>query len=177
LVENSEHLTYKLNIISENFHLNEFKVNIKYLELPKLTELVELIINIKDKYDFFIVDELTFINNKINAIFSEKKNYQTIARHLKILCTELNKNIIILTNIDRKIEELKFSFSYYGIREKYFNSILILYRPSYYKITENEYCEKYEDGHSEIHVAKHQNNYSIHTEFALMFNLKKITLS
>ena len=147
LSETKEKLERKLEIMDKandlmkslkKLGIESFKnnaANLFFLEFPSLLELVELIVSKKNEFDYFIVNGLTRIDNNINPLFSENKNYHNILRHLKALCIALNKNIILLSNLDsEKIEEEKrFAYHYYGRKEKYIDYLITIHREDYYR--------------------------------------------
>ena len=162
LVDSKYQLQQKLNVINAKHSLDkEIQTNriidipIKILELPTTIELAEYLASIAEKYDYFVIDNLSYIDQDTNAIFSKNKNYQTIVRHLKAACFLMQKNIILLSSISREIEEnSKFSFSYFGIREKYFDHIITISRPEYYAIDEDEFGKQYKEGETIVCIAK-----------------------
>lgn len=172
LCESSEEIAYK-----------EEKMNIKSsqknyvsicIELPSLIELMELIVAQKDKFDYFVIDDMGELNEDINPLFSKDKNYQFVLRHLKLLAKTLNKNIILISQIDEIIEVRYkengyFPFSYYASREKFIDHILIIYRPTYYKIEVNEIGEVFEDNDGLLYFAKTKLKNSVE-EVKLKFN-------
>ena len=109
---------------------------VKYFELPTLVELCELIVQVKDEFDYFIIDQMVWIDEDTNPLFSKEKNYQNILRHLKVLANVLNKNIILVSSIHHIVEyKNSFNFTYHGIREKHVDYLFVLHRPSYYGLT------------------------------------------
>lgn len=156
-------------------------IDIENFEFPELLNIIELIVDKKNQYDYFVIDQLTEIGDKINPVFSDNKNYEYIFKLLKSVSKAINKNIIILSNIDRKVEENnngidRFNFYYYGSREKILDYIVILHRPEYYFIKENEYGKKYEENETIIYFAKNKKiNYP--GEYSVIFNRNHLYFS
>jgi len=131
------------------------EIDFKFLELATTLELIEFIVLISNDYDYFVIDSLSYINLKTDSIFSKNKNYQEVVRYLKSVCSLMKKNIILLSTTSHEIEEeSKFSFSYYGIREKYFDHIITIAKPEYYRIKTDEFGRDYEKGETIVCIAK-----------------------
>lgn len=146
------------------------------LENPKFIELVELIVSNKNEYDYFVLDELTEIDGKINPLFSKNKNYYKIIRHLKALANALDKNIILLSNLNKKIEKKgkkKFNYLYYGNQEKYIDYLMVIHRPDYYGIYKNKFNEEYSDGECTLYFAKSKRK-APSSEYIVTFNGNKL---
>lgn len=175
----------KINTVSkilpflEVFGISQLKddsnnLDIANFEFPRLLSIIELIADKKDQYDYFIIDDITQIEERINPLFNENKNYQYVFRLLKSVSKAIGKNIIILSNIDRIVEEEnngigKFNFGYYGHREKILDYIVVLHRPEYYNIEENMYGEKYDEGETLVCFAKNKKRYP-RPEYSILFN-------
>jgi DnaB-like helicase C terminal domain len=135
--------------------LNQNPIESHHLEFPALIELIEYIVHRKDDFDYFIVDGMTDIDTGINPLASENKNYQYILRHLKAISVALDKNIVLLSNIYKPVEEEhRFSYRKNINKEKYIDFILTLYRPEYYGVVENELGEEYQKGETILFLAK-----------------------
>jgi len=105
------------------------------MERPSLIELIELIVDQKDKVDYFVIDDMSGLNEAINPLFSKDKNYQFVLRYLKLIAKGLKKNIFLFSQLSRIVENGNFfNFIYYAIREKYIDHILTILRPAYYVI-------------------------------------------
>lgn len=131
------------------------EIDFKFLELATTLELIEFIVLISNDYDYFVIDSLSYINLNTESIFSKNKNYQEVVRYLKSACSMMKKNIILLSSTSHEIEEeSKFSFSYYGIREKYFDHIITIAKPEYYGIKNDEFGRNYEKGETIVCIAK-----------------------
>lgn len=165
----------ELNI--ETYSEGNFEVI--FLDQPKLIDIIEIIVNKKDDFDFFIIDELTYIDKDITPIFSTSKNYQNILKQLKSLAKVITKNIILLSNIDRIIEEVeenKFAFSYYAKKEKYVDNMIILHRPEYYFIEKDENDRYYKKGECKVIFAKTLKEIA-NDEISLIFNSSNFIFS
>lgn len=153
------------------------------LELPTTIELIEFIVKHKKHFDYFIVDNLNFIDKDVNQLFNEDKNYQNILRQLKVLSELLKKNIILLTDIDYDIERNKkyktTKFGYYNTlacKEKYVDYLITLFRPEYYGLKNNIFKEEYEMGYAFLNVAKTKKNLSQY-EFSLTYEESLFTFT
>src|SRR5690606_35967806 len=137
-----------LSYLLEKTHTNisSPNVNIVRKELPSLLELMEKIVELKDEYDYFIIDEMTQIYDPkmINRLFHKKKNYQYILRSLMLLSKALNKNIILLSYLDTIVEKGKtrFNYTYHANGEKYVDHIFVLHQPSDYGEKKAPYSKK-----------------------------------
>ena len=86
---------------------------IRYLEQPKIIDLLEKItsINTSHQVDYFIIDSLDYIGSKKLVFLSKKKTYHKIIRYLSLLAKAMNKPIFLLSGLHHKIEKL-FPFHY-----------------------------------------------------------------
>jgi len=180
LVDTSQQMQKKMKMIiagqtTDDRGLSKTKeIDLKFLELPSTLELIEFIVTFSSDYDYFIIDELSYINQKTNPIFSQNKDYQEVVRHLKSICLLMKKNIILLSSISSEIEdESKLSFSHYGIREKYFDHIITIARPEYYGIENDESGRDYEKGETIVCIAKTQLD-NVGFETSLIFDSKNL---
>lgn len=153
------------------------------LELPNTIELIEFIMKNKSDFNYFIIDNLSFIDKKINQLFNEDKNYQNILRHLKVLSILIKKNIILLADIDYNVERNKkyktAKFGYYNslaCKEKYIDYLITLFRPQYYGMKTNIFEEEYEMGYTFLNVAKTKRNLSQY-EFSLTYEESLFTFT
>src|SRR5690554_158696 len=167
LIDTKQQMKSKIDILSKNesFYNNkdpyQFKeIDFKFLELPTTLELIEFIVSISHDYDYFVIDRLSYINLNLNTnpVFSKNKNYHEIVRHLKSACSLMKKNIILLSTISHEIkDDEEVSFIYYGLREKYFDHIITIARPEWYKVENSYYFGKnYEIGQTVVNVVKTQ---------------------
>lgn len=133
LCDSDEEIFYKL----EKMNINSSQSNFDSIcmEQPSLLELMELIVLQKDKFDYFVIDDMSGLNEEIEPLFNHNKNYQFIFRHLKLLAKSIGKMIILLSQLDRIVEEKPHTNRYNIIswKEKYIDHILIIYRSDYYK--------------------------------------------
>src|SRR5690606_33321022 len=127
---------------------------------------------------YFVIDDMGELNEDINPLFSKDKNYQFVLRSLKLLAKSLNKNIILISQLDRRIEvranedgyTFPFPFSYYARREKFIDHILIIHRPAYYNIKKNEFEEVFEFNDGLLYFAKTKFFKNLGEEVKLKFN-------
>jgi replicative DNA helicase len=125
------------------------------VERPSLLELMELIESQKYNCDYFIIDDMSGLNEEINFLFNKTKNYQFVIRHLKLLAKCINKNIILISQLDRIVEEQSHE-THYNFKtwdEKYIDHILILYRKDYYNVEPLNF-NNVDGGQSLLYVAK-----------------------
>jgi replicative DNA helicase len=133
LCDSDEEIFYKLekmNIISSQSNFDSI-----CMEQPTLLELMELVVLQKDKFDYFVIDDMSGLNEEIERLFNHNKNYQFVFRHLKLLAKSIGKTIILLSQLDTIVEEKTHTNRYNIIswKEKYIDHILIIYRSDYYK--------------------------------------------
>src|SRR5690554_2868331 len=137
LIDTEQQVKSKIDTITASQTVNNTldfsktqEIDFKFLELATTLELIEFIVLISENYDYFIIDRLSYINLNTDSIFSKNKNYEEAVRYLKSTCSMMKKNIILLSFVSHEIQdESKISFSYYGIREKYFDHIITIARP------------------------------------------------
>jgi len=131
---------YKLSAGLSFLGIEELKGNFDchYLHLPTTLELLETIVNLKNDYDYFVIDSLTFIDTNLKPVFSKDKNYQSLLRHLKIVAKTINKPIILLSSFSVEMDDYPVILYYYGIGEEYIDYIFTFYIPDYYNLLEED---------------------------------------
>ena len=159
---------------NEKLTLNHSKIY--SLELPTIIELIEFIYQRETYFDYFIIDNLSYIGNNTNNLFNPDKNYQIILRHLKILNSSLKKNIVVLANFDQAIlknqnlNKGKYGYyHHYASKEKYIDYLITLYRPEYYGLKKNVYKKKYKKGYTLLNIGKTKQHLSKY-EYSLIYN-------
>lgn len=172
LRESEAEISYKAEILNITTDQNNF--NSICIERPSLLELIEMIVLYKDEFDYFIIDDMGDLNEEIEFLFGKNKNYHFVFRYLKLIAKSLNKNIILLAQLDKRIEEDNlFPYSFEAKNEKYVNHILILHRPEYYGIKNYDVNGNLEQNYSYIHVAKTKLKINSIFEIKLNFNYPK----
>lgn len=143
-------------IIDNDIICNE-DYEIHYLERETLQTIIEFIIDRKNDFDYFIIDEMCGINNHTKPLFSNDKTYFKILRALKYLCKSIDKNIILLSRLHKKVENkesTKFKFHKYGVKEKYIDYLFVMHRPYYYNLHEDIFGNSCKEKEAFIYLIK-----------------------
>lgn len=123
------------------------------IDRPSLLELLELIVSQNDTCDYFVIDDMSGLNEDVNPLFSDDKNYQFVLRHLKLLAQALCTNIILVSQLDKRIDNV-FDSRRYARKEKFIDHIMIIHHPAYYHIETNEFNEPFEDDDAFLYISK-----------------------
>jgi replicative DNA helicase len=152
---------YESNITLTPILDNEIVCNedyeIHYLERENLQVIIEFIINRKNDFDYFVIDEMCAINNQKKPLFSNDKSYFKVLKALKYLCKAIDKNIILLSALHKKVENkegTKFKFHEYGIKEKHIDYLFVLHKPSFYGLHKDIFGNSCEDREAFIYLVK-----------------------
>jgi len=152
LSESSEEIAYKkerMNIYPDS----KKNYDTICIDRPPLIELLELIVAQKGNFQYFVIDDLRSLEEDVNPLFSEHKNYQLVLRHLKVLAKSLHTNIILVSLLDKRVED-GFPFRFYSSKEKYIDHLLIIHRPACYPIQINKFNDPIEYDDAFLYITK-----------------------
>jgi len=76
-----------------------------------------------------------------------------VLRHLKVLAKSLHTNIILVSSLDKRVED-GFPFRLYSSKEKYIDHLLIIHRPAYYHIQTNEFNDPIEYDDAFLYITR-----------------------
>lgn len=167
LHESSEEIAYKEDKMNRYPYPKKNYESI-CIERPSLIELMELIVSQKDKFDYFVIDDLSGLEEDVNPLFSEDKNYQLVLRHLRVLTKSLSTNIILASSLDIRVDD-GFNFRTYSRKEKFIDHILIIHHPAYYHIKIDLYNEPIMEDDAFLIVTKTKLSRA-HHDIRLKFN-------
>lgn len=132
----------------------------------KIQELCTRARRLKTEYDiqYLIVDYLQLVIGERPRGGTRDEEIGSITRALKALAKELNIPVIALSQLSRDVEkrggdkrpqlsDLRES----GNIEQDADVVAFMYRPEYYKITQDSEGMPYAQGHTDVDIAKHRN--------------------
>ena len=155
-----------LNANRDSENTKDLKIYIE--DTPGISILAIMDLAAKLKYEsnigFIIIDYLQLITKfELNQQKHTEADYLIIARLLQILTKCLNIPVLVLSKLSREVEirggdkrPLLPDISEYGNIENFIDVVILLYRPSYYGITEDEEGNNLENL-SELLISKNRN--------------------
>ncbi len=172
--KDQEKLTFAIDTLSSyNIYVDD-TAGIKIGELKQKSRKLKA----ENGLDFIVIDYLQLIttNNKENR----QQEVSEISRELKTLAKELEVPIIALSQLSRGVEHrhdkrpMLSDIRESGAIEQDADIVMMLYRPEYYGIQEDE-IEQQPSGYTELIIAKHRNGSTGTLEFNFIKEINKFT--